>query len=308
MPGWAAATEALQRGKHHASSPQEAGSAAIVAGESLALLERDTSVTSLMESISLAATVRKLVWPHTQRQNTWLARECLSREWLNEQILKLVEFQVPHLWPVLVSTVLALNDMLHGQHSSMSDGGTSSTSSTVQPRAQPVLGECSKSEFYAGFPKAQHSKNTAKLHQLLAITLATLVQICFWRAECEGAVFFHVTQHKTPAWLTEVITACKQLHTPDLKILVLSLLRESILPVQRPSSEVSMAWDRYAVSHFHGRFVPGCSCLGCTNMSGCSEAALKTQLCSGCRKARYCSTECQKAAWLDGGHSTVCEI
>lgn len=43
----------------------------------------------------------------------------------------------------------------------------------------------------------------------------------------------------------------------------------------------------------------------CTNLDGVSEAALKTQLCSKCRRAKYHSMECLKAAWLDGGHKTV---
>lgn len=65
-------------------------------------------------------------------------------------------------------------------------------------------------------------------------------------------------------------------------------------------------WDEYACMHLHSRLLPGCSYLGCTNISGTSEASLPTLLCSGCRRTRYCSAGCQKAAWGAGGHSDVC--
>lgn len=68
----------------------------------------------------------------------------------------------------------------------------------------------------------------------------------------------------------------------------------------------AVAWDRYAVKHFHGRLLPGCSYLGCADVSGSGEAAVATRLCSGCRRTRYCSVECQRAAWLLGGHADMC--
>lgn len=68
----------------------------------------------------------------------------------------------------------------------------------------------------------------------------------------------------------------------------------------------AIMWDEYALKHFHGRLLPGCSYLGCTNMSGTSEEALETLLCSGCKRTRYCGVMCQRAAWVMGGHSVVC--
>ncbi|KAK9817747.1 hypothetical protein WJX72_001549 [[Myrmecia] bisecta] len=41
----------------------------------------------------------------------------------------------------------------------------------------------------------------------------------------------------------------------------------------------------------------GCCNPGCKNLEGVTEAELRTSKCSGCKKARYCSTTCQKAAW-----------
>lgn len=68
----------------------------------------------------------------------------------------------------------------------------------------------------------------------------------------------------------------------------------------------AVAWDRYAVKHFHGRLLPGCSFLRCADVNGSGEAAVATRLCSGCRRTRYCSVECQRAAWLLGGHADMC--
>lgn len=68
---------------------------------------------------------------------------------------------------------------------------------------------------------------------------------------------------------------------------------------------VHARWELFAFTHLVGRVLPGCSNMDCTNLSGRSEAELPTQLCSGCRWARYCSKECQQAAWM-GGHKAVC--
>ncbi len=44
----------------------------------------------------------------------------------------------------------------------------------------------------------------------------------------------------------------------------------------------------------------------CGDLSGASEAGLRTQLCSGCNVARYCSAACQKTAWR-AGHKGACQ-
>lgn len=38
-----------------------------------------------------------------------------------------------------------------------------------------------------------------------------------------------------------------------------------------------------------------CTNPGCVSLAGCSEGAMKTLLCSGCRRVRYCSRACQCA-------------
>lgn len=63
------------------------------------------------------------------------------------------------------------------------------------------------------------------------------------------------------------------------------------LPVACSVLELGAMWERYAVV---------------ANLDGLSEAALKTRLCAGCRRARYCCVQCHQAARIDGGHGTVC--
>ena len=52
--------------------------------------------------------------------------------------------------------------------------------------------------------------------------------------------------------------------------------------------------------------VVGCCSRACTNCELPSELELPLKLCSGCRVARYCSPECQAAAWA--GHKRVCRV
>lgn len=65
-------------------------------------------------------------------------------------------------------------------------------------------------------------------------------------------------------------------------------------------------WERFAFNNLQGRALPGCSYWGCCNLLGFSETMLPTKLCSGCRRARYCSVECQQFAWVLNGHRQVC--
>lgn len=65
------------------------------------------------------------------------------------------------------------------------------------------------------------------------------------------------------------------------------------------------AWELFAFTYLDGPILPGCGNMSCVNLNGRSEAEMATRLCSGCRRARYCSRACQKAAWV-GGHKAVC--
>ena len=55
-----------------------------------------------------------------------------------------------------------------------------------------------------------------------------------------------------------------------------------------------------------GLSIVGCCSRACTKCELFSELELPLKLCSGCRVARYCSPECQAAAWA--GHKRVCRV
>lgn len=70
-------------------------------------------------------------------------------------------------------------------------------------------------------------------------------------------------------------------------------------------AQVGPTLERYAWPH-DGPLLPSCCHLGCASFYGVGEALLPTLLCGGCRRARYCSTACQRGAWVEGGHRAVC--
>lgn len=72
------------------------------------------------------------------------------------------------------------------------------------------------------------------------------------------------------------------------------------------AKEEACVWGAFGVEHLHGRLLPGCCYLDCSNLVGVSKAALPTLLCCGCRRARYCSVKCQRAVWIKGGHCIMC--
>lgn len=67
-----------------------------------------------------------------------------------------------------------------------------------------------------------------------------------------------------------------------------------------------IVWDRFSAAECRPWMLPGCGNWLCQNTVGCSEAALSTRLCSGCRRVRYCSVGCQRTAWKAGGHEVLC--
>lgn len=152
---------------------------------------------------------------------------------------------------------------------------------------------------------------TQELHHLRAVIVMLLMRISNQQQRLmEGQPTLRArcptNTEKRLGWLMEL-----QSTYPGLA----GVARNLLLPLDLAASDTSassafkreaMVWDAYAVQHFHGRLLPGCSYIGCINMEGTSEASLDTVLCSGCRRTRYCSLDCQRAAWRRGGHSEVC--
>lgn len=54
-----------------------------------------------------------------------------------------------------------------------------------------------------------------------------------------------------------------------------------------------------------GRLLPSCCNPSCVLLTGISDVAMPTKLCSGCRRVRYCSQKCQKIDF-DAWHGAAC--
>lgn len=271
MPGFAAAAEVLPRLK---CQPSLVGISALWTSLSTNLQHESAAVCSA--HTSLAATMRNLLWPHAraignstdQKTGGWL-RGILEQS--NNNL-----GHVSHMVMCLLEVVNALDQSTESCSSSGSDG-SSNSSSDRRRSAQNLLP-----------------------HQLQAVALVTVMQLGVLGVQC--------VPRYVADWLRLVRVGLDDLVNPSLKATMLPMLSLTFMSHTSSLSRVCSIWEQYAVTHFCGRLVPGCCYLGCTNFLGVSEAALKTYLCSGCRRARYCSLDCQRAAWLGGGHSLVCSI
>lgn len=280
-------------------------------------------VARLRENISQVATARKLLGiglrhkAHTppaayQKQKQRQMTDLEQSRWRHEQGVRGCALHVPYLTKILRNAVMGMDDdsRVSGD-STLTQRNTSSgqVHTSSHTRAASSTGP-SGLVLEAAWGQAQEGEvvdpevTSVLKHQLTTILAVMLVELCMWRLEYEGTDT--ATSHDTPPewWVTILKIYASTLPSRGLQAVMTSLLGDSTGP--RAQSEVAAVWERFAVTHFNGRLLPGCCNLGCTNLSGVSEATLKTQLCGRCRGPRYCSTECQRSAWLEGGHSTVC--
>lgn len=331
--GWATVTEVLHRGSRRPDNLQEITYLALSEATAAPLFLPDIKgVLVLRGSISLAATVRKLLWPYLQPNGAAAERRTEVPEQQAQQLRLSNDWDEPQ-WSHLQRNVFLLqgmNSLLDELELSVSarcfaQGSEFGTESRSDRDHEPIrvdlrVGDdvidsnpTTADETHVNDPEcrqrvAQITEDDcvvqSVLHQLHAISLVTLVQLCQWKLEFEGRP--SASQNDHPKWLASIQDSCRHLPNQDLKILVTSLLDSMSCANPKSSQEINVMWEKHAMTHFNGRMLPGCCHLGCNNFEGVSEAALKTQLCSGCRKARYCSVGCQRAAWREGGHSTVC--
>lgn len=149
---------------------------------------------------------------------------------------------------------------------------------------------------------------TPRMQVLALLSLAWAdEQNAYVRMMCEQSAEQHIPDLQPP--LHHHYDTC---HTRLNALTMQSLLRKNggrignILHRAAHRLQLATQWDAFARSYLNGRLSPGCCHLGCTNLAGISEAALPTQLCGGCKQVRYCSTKCQREAWVGGGHRQVC--
>lgn len=177
-------------------------------------------------------------------------------------------------------------------------------------KMQSLLKEIQTRHPGAGTPYRYPASPTQQATQQLR---AMIVMVLTWLGSClrrvmlaqDGYAVASSDTGKLLDWLPQL-----EVHDPELTELALQLALPTD-PHHWGTCAVEFRhecalWDEYACKHLHGRLLPGCSYLRCTEIGGTSEASLPTLLCSGCRRTRYCSVRCQKAAWVQGGHSDVC--
>lgn len=298
MPGWASATEALSRGVHHAEQLKDVHTLVLMSSRSLLhTLLLPSHTTKLRESTSLACTARKLLWPYVRagpsRHSPGRERRLQQQQpaWGDEE---LPLFLAATAMEVLAAVGKGLNDTLQKARD-----GREGTYRWRTFSVSVCTGTTSSSD------REGADVLDSPVHRLLAITALTLTHMCVWARECRvvrGGEWF-----QQPDWLAGMSSRCLQLCDPGLGDLVRPFLTPSDLSAPRLQSKAAGVWEHVAASRFHGRLLAGCCNLACSNLGGVSEAALRTQLCAGCRGARYCSVECQRAAWKEGGHSMVCQ-
>lgn len=145
------------------------------------------------------------------------------------------------------------------------------------------------------------------LHQLAAAALALLVLMCHYHLAMEQSK--GVSRTESPEWLKHTVSklAGMGMGLGGVGRLLLHANGQMIVKTQ---TRLDSVWEKYVATHLNCRLVQGCCNLGCIDLRGANESALVKKaarsLCSGGKKARYCSVECQRAAWLIGDHKTVC--
>lgn len=118
MPGWAAATEILLRGEHPLDMLADISTCAFMAIDSLSLLHKSDTLPAQFLSISLAATVQKLIFIQMQSDAQQIESSVSSFTWLtghlqSEFIRNLRPFEcfkfLEAAVQVLIAAVLKLN-------------------------------------------------------------------------------------------------------------------------------------------------------------------------------------------------------
>lgn len=318
MPGWAVTTEVLYRGRHPASTYDASRHIALTSAQSVLLLSQsDAQHPSFTAHASLAATAGKVFRACVQREVHCLAAESQgvgstgqprAREWQNQHCDDPAE-----VWMIAQAQLEAVvgldkRDQFRGTSSDCSTSDASTGAINESGRAQgsgvsgTEAGRCSSCNTLSVDHDLARQRTTH--HHLQVTSLVSLAQVCGWIAESK--VMREWCGRNGNSWLGTMLRGCERLVDPDLRSVASALLESASSSLPQVRSEVAMRLELYAVTHLDGRLLPGCCHAGCTNLDGVTEAAMKTLLCAGCKKARYCSVECQRVAWSQGGHSRVC--
>lgn len=248
--------------------------------------------------LNLAATLRKLLYP-----------VCYTA--LADKGRKLSILQLGMLLESHISTLLAFNEPSRGKgHQGHRTSLAPHSSNSLAPHNGKCGSNHCSSDRSDRSSRSSHNSSTSTqplYHQIQAVLMTSVVQLSYSLREPEAKKSC-INTAEVVAWGRHMSERLEGIVCNGLPGLLSSRISEVLSNPARAQSEVGPHWERYALEHFGGRLLPGCCHLGCTNLGSSTEAALPTLLCSGCRRARYCSVKCQHGAWLQGGHGAVCGV
>ncbi|MEW5306205.1 MAG: hypothetical protein WDW36_008688 [Sanguina aurantia] len=221
-----------------AGSDFDVGSAATCALDTLQSLHNDVGIATPNASLSLGATVRKLLWgvvwreshePAGARRALWPKHSIQRSRWRAQQAQVSDRMQVAALVGALVRAVSAV--------------------SMLRAPTRPEL------------DSAAVARRLVGIHQLQATTLLTLALVCSWRLECEE----DGNSAEYPKWLANVMHT--SLHVPRVPLGEMAgmVLHKACSGVFESKAALCTKWEHYAVAHVHGRLQPRCCHLGCGN-------------------------------------------
>lgn len=294
---------------------------ATLATSTLVLMQATDSPSQFSETLSLIGTVQKLLWVYMQReactpaQQGWPIPASQQKGVAHNQCDLFTPSVMSGMTSALARGILRLDNCIGSSNSTRSCTcniciGIKSTFLALPGEHVPhselhVQSQVEAAGEVSGNTDTAEAWRPYLVHRLQAVTIISVVQLCACRLEQGGDAA--LLTGKPPEWLMPILHTLDMCHNSQLiNAATTSLLSLSSETSHRSRTDFSVLWERYAVAHLHGRLLPGCCNLECTNMDGVSEISLKTLLCSRCRRARYCCVDCQKAAWVRGGHSTVC--
>lgn len=281
MPGWLYCMEACLRDTHCPTDATDVMESAVIVASLVLINCRSCEPATLIACQSLFATFRKMIWPD-QGGRASSQQQCEDQlAWI---LLRAVRLMCP------ANNLSPAPEFYQGNQRKACNCFYCYACSTAMSTdgGGSRLGPCA---------------NLA--HQLHAAIVASVVMLHHRRSGM-GVLKDTEVLHDCLGLSIEMPPVMEALEPPVLKLIVSELLNGKEFYTVEGQALVAAAWEGYGIDNFNGRLLPGCCNRTCTNMEGASEVSLPTQLCSGCRMARYCSVECQKSAWVQGGHKDVC--
>lgn len=108
-------------------------------------------------------------------------------------------------------------------------------------------------------------------------------------------------------WMADKLTGRIGIQVILALLLTSACEKDTYSPLRvRDFKKQAVVWSEFHACRGVCPIVGRCGNFTCDNKSECSEAALPTLLCSGCRKVRYCSVKCQRHAWIQCEHRNLC--